>query len=75
MLTKEVSVKNHLLLDKAYIYPATRLPTVPADCHYDYDKGYWVHNGTGKPFVTLDDHQALMSKKRDVETGEDEKGE
>lgn len=68
-------MKDHLLLDKAYIYPRTRLQTVPDGCHYDDDKGYWVDNGTGKPFVTLDKHQALTSKKRDVETGEDEKGE
>jgi hypothetical protein len=75
MLTKEVEVRNHLLLDKAYVYPTTRLPTTPADCHYDYERGYWVNNETLQPFVAMDDHQALMTKKKDVETGEDEKGE
>jgi hypothetical protein len=68
-------VENHLLLDKAYIYPKTRSPLIPEECHYDPTKGFWVHNITGQPFVTLNDHQALMSKKKDVETGEDEKGE
>jgi GH18 family chitinase len=68
-------MESHLFLDKAYVYPKERGPLTPDEYHYDFAKGFWIHNKTGKPFITSDDHQSLMSKKKDIETGEDEKGE
>lgn len=68
-------MKNHLLLQKAYIYPLPKEQTSPKDCTYDHQKGYWVQKLTGQALVTLKDHPRLVTKKCDIETGEDRKGE
>lgn len=72
---QEVDMQGHLLLERAYIYPLPKKPSQPDDCTFDHEKGYWVFNRTGQPLVTLEDHPRLETKKCDVETGEDRKGE
>ncbi len=68
-------MNNHLLLEKAYIYPLPKDPTPPFGCTFDTDKGFWVSDKNAQPLVTLKDHPKLETKKCDVETGEDRKGE
>jgi hypothetical protein len=68
-------MENHLLLEKAYIYPLPKDPSPPSGCQFDHNKGYWIHKDTGQPLVTLKNHPKLTTKKCDVETGEDNKGE
>jgi hypothetical protein len=68
-------MKNHILLDKAYIYPLPKTPLVPTGCIFDNEKGYWVINGSSDPLVQHKDYPILGTKKCDVETGEDRKSE
>jgi len=68
-------MNSHLLLEKAYIYPLPEDPTPPDGCTFDVDKGFWVSDTTSQPMVTLKYHPKLETKKCDVETGEDRKGE
>ena len=68
-------MKDHLLLEKAYIYPLPKEPSPPSGCTFNQNKGYWVFNETGQPLVTVKDHPGLVTKKCDIETGEDRKGE
>lgn len=68
-------MNTHLLLEKAYIYPLPKELHSPSGCTFDHDKGYWVHDETSQPLVTLKDHPKLETKKCDIETGEDQKGE
>lgn len=46
---------------------------MPQGAHYDNKAGCWMLNG--QPFVTLDQFRTQASKKNDMETGEDQKGE
>jgi len=68
-------MNNLLLLEKAYIYPMPKDPTPPAACSFDTGKGFWISDMTAQPMVTLEDHPKLETKKADIETGEDRKGE
>lgn len=68
-------MKRHLLLEKAYIYPLPTKQSSPDGCTFNDNKGYWVYDKTSQPLVTLKEHPKLETKKCDVETGEDQKGE
>jgi hypothetical protein len=68
-------MERHILLDKAYIYPSPKIPSEPVGCNFNHEKGYWVLNGSSKPLVMQKDHPKLETKKCDIETGEDRKGE
>ena len=47
----------------------------PEGCSFDNEKGYWVLDGSKQPFITSEFSSPPRSKKCDVETGEDQKGE
>lgn len=69
-------MNEHILLSKAYIYPIEAIKPELAGCTFDQKKGYWIVNATGQPYV-LDKSMSSppKSKKCDIETGEDQKGE
>lgn len=66
---------KHILLEKAYVYPLPKVSFEPEGCSFDNEKGYWVLDGSKQPFVTSEYSSPPRSKKCDVETGEDQKGE
>lgn len=66
-------MSDHVLIRFATCKPYRDRPDLPADVVYDFDHGYWIKNGV--PLVTLDSCNPPMSKKFDIETGEDQKGE
>lgn len=67
-------MKGHILLERARRYPEpTKVPT-PVGCAFQETHGYWTKNGTNRPMM-LDDPEPVTSKKCDIETGEDQKGE
>jgi len=68
-------MKQHLLLEKAFIYPLPKEEPVLTGCDFDIEKGYWVMNGSNIPLVFDKKGIRPRSKKADVETGEDQKGE
>ncbi|MDD2966305.1 MAG: hypothetical protein PHN64_02260 [Desulfovibrionaceae bacterium] len=67
---------KHILLQKAFIFePAKEIPK-PADCSYNNANGYWQIDSTGEVMITSRTIlEGLVSKKADIETGEDQKGE
>jgi hypothetical protein len=66
-------MSDHLFLEKAYIFPLPKGPSLPKDCTFNHPKGYWIHNETSQALVTLKNHPKLVTKKCDIETGEDKK--
>lgn len=65
---------NHILLEKAFIYPLPKSDPDMSGMTYDNKRGFWVQ-GNGKPAVSDPAFSGPRSKKCDIETGEDQKGE
>lgn len=68
-------MKNHLLLEKAYIYPIDREEADLSNYEFDAIKGYWINCETLEAFILEPAARKPRSKKCDRETGEDQKGE
>jgi len=71
--------QKHILLEKAYIYPSNRDSMTPDGCHYDFANGGWMRREGGTEIFLVkscDPNKPLAgTKKADLETGEDQKGE
>lgn len=65
----------HILLERAFIYPSPKVAFYPDGCIYDEKKGFWMIAGSDVPYILSDNAVQQMTKKCDVETGEDQKGE
>jgi hypothetical protein len=63
----------HILLSTATRKPFQKEPTLPAGAQYDIAAGCWMLEGS--PLVSSDALGAPSTKKNDLETGEDQKGE
>lgn len=70
---------EHILFDKAYIFSQERAGKEPSGCVYDQIKGAWMREENGKEVALVrscDPNKPVAgTKKCDVETGEDVKGE
>lgn len=66
---------EHILLKKAKRYEISSFFPTPDDCTFISCSGYWVSNISGKPMMLGDNPRKPKSKKYDIETGEDQKGE
>ncbi|PYG84275.1 hypothetical protein LY28_03695 [Ruminiclostridium sufflavum DSM 19573] len=66
---------KHILLEKAKCYEINMSLPTPDNCIFFSSIGYWVNSITGKPMMQGDNPRKLQSKKHDIETGEDQKGE
>lgn len=65
---------RHILLEKAITYPEPVELRDPIDCTYDEICGYWkTHDGAAA--IMAEFFPAGETKKCDIETGEDQKGE
>ena len=66
---------EHVLMTYAVRKPYGRTGTMPDGVEYDAGKGYWVKSGM--PLVKSQEFTEVgsMTKKDDIETGEDQKGE
>ena len=71
----EDAMKEHILLEKAYIYDDVQREVIPEGCSYDRNCGLWRIDNTGEVMMIGNYAQKPQSKKCDVETGEDQKGE
>ncbi len=71
--------QSHILIKKAFVYSAKRSPLDPKGCKYDFNKGGWMREENNKEIflVKSKDLNKPMAgtKKADLETGEDQKGE
>ncbi len=68
-------MKEHILLDKAYVYEDIPKELTPEGCSYDREVGLWRVDDTGEVMMIGSYAQRPETKKCDVETGEDQKGE
>lgn len=68
-------MREHVLLDKAYVYEDIPRELTPQGCSYDRRAGLWRFDSTGEVMMISDYAQRPETKKCDIETGEDQKGE
>ena len=66
---------EHLLLASARSYHVSTQDPAPADCEYSLTEGAWVLQDVGSLLVDTPGHAMPTTKKADLETGEDQKGE
>ncbi len=65
---------KHVLLKRATRRRYTEAPRLPSDAIYDSKAGYWKQAGAAM-VRTREFAYSRVSKKCDLETGEDQKGE
>lgn len=68
-------MKEHILLEKAYSYENVHPNLTPEGCSYDRECGFWRVDKTGEAMMIGNYAQKPATKKCDIETGEDQKGE
>lgn len=66
---------EHPLLERARKYTRGEVNLAPTGCSYDAAIGAWRIDETGELWVESPDRKGPRTKKNDVETGEDQKGE
>ena len=72
---KKHNETEHLLLSMSKSYQISTEDLAPQDCEYDLIEGAWVLQGTGSLLVETQDPPTPVTKKQDIETGEDQKSE
>ena len=68
-------MKNHILLQKAFIYKKRKKLLPLKGFVYDEVLGVWKNISDNSLLINARNFRALATKKMDVETGEDHKGE
>ncbi|WP_332399270.1 hypothetical protein [Vibrio metschnikovii] len=67
-------MQQHVLIKLATKKPFSEQPEMPEDAFYDNARGYWIK--AGESLVSYNSgFGTMVTKKCDVETGEDQKGE
>lgn len=65
-------MSEHILLRTAVRTPYKPHPDIPEGASYDAARGFWVYRG----FPWVESRSEMpFTKKADIETGEDQKGE
>nr|VFJ49956.1 MAG: hypothetical protein BECKDK2373B_GA0170837_102644 [Candidatus Kentron sp. DK] len=65
----------HPLLQRARTYPRSNIDLSPPGCEYDDAVGAWRIMETGQLWAETPERVGPATKKFDIETGEDQKGE
>lgn len=66
---------RHILLSRAFEYKKLKDINPPKDFIYDPVLGAWFNQISKLPLIFANDFKAQASKKKDIETGEDNKGQ
>lgn len=66
---------KHILLNRAFEYKKRKDINPPKDYVYNSILGAWFNITNKLPLIFADDFKAQGTKKLDVETGEDNKGQ
>lgn len=66
---------KHILLQKALKYKQRKKIEDPKGFSFDSLIGAWINNVDKSLLILSNDFKALGTKKEDVETGEDQKGQ
>lgn len=67
--------KEHILMEKAFIYDLPQDKPDMTGVYFDNIKGYWLNQSNNQPCIESKIFAAPRTKKADIETGEDRKGE
>ena len=73
--TPEASKPKHLLLATAKSYRVSDQELAPENCEYNLSQGAWVLRDDGSLLVENPQRPRPVTKKFDIETGEDQKGD
>lgn len=69
-------MKNNLVIEKSFKYDSIPVGVdIPNDYVYCEESGYWINKNSNIPMMLDVDGPRPRTKKADVETGEDKKGE
>ena len=69
-------MKNNLVIQQAFKYGVgSSKIDIPTNCRYNTAAGYWINDMTKMPMVLDPEGIKPRTKKCDIETGEDRKGE
>lgn len=68
-------MKKHILLEKAFIYEVPESRQELKGYEYNVEGGFWINKTTLIPLMFDDIDFKPRTKKEDLETGEDRKGE
>jgi hypothetical protein len=68
-------MKKHILIENTFVYPEPNSVSMPENYDYNFQKGYWMEADTGIPMMQSNSPRTPQTKKADIETGEDQKGE
>lgn len=70
-------MNDHILISKAKIYNVSQRNIIPELCTFSQNNGYWIDDNSFMPMMLIDDSKRPkpQTKKFDIETGEDQKGE
>ena len=66
---------KHILLKKKFIYKKRKSVNPPKNYKYNYLLGAWINKLDNSLLILADDFKAQATKKLDIETGEDNKGQ
>jgi hypothetical protein len=67
--------REHIFMKNLFVYDLPKNKPDLDGCCFDDIKGYWKNTGTNKPCIEDASFSAPRTKKADIETGEDKKGE
>lgn len=68
-------MKEHILREKAFTYDLPRTSPDMSGYEFNDEKGYWINQSNKQPCLNDSSFAAPRTKKGDIETGEDKKGE
>jgi hypothetical protein len=68
-------MKKHILLEKMSVYPIKNQTEKMENYSYNQEMGYWINKTTSNPLILEPNAISPRTKKEDIETGEDRKGE
>jgi len=66
---------KHILLNRAFTYKTRKNITPPENYKYDHILGAWKNIEDNTLLILAKDFKAQSTKKYDIETGEDNKGQ
>jgi len=66
---------KNLIIEKSFKCKASRNANIKSNMIYDKILGFWISLTDNKPLILSDNRYKLQTKKEDIETGEDRKGE
>lgn len=68
-------MKEHIIIKNAEKYSIPVQNLSPSGCTYNAKEGFWIDSSSNVAMMKSNNPQKPTSKKCDIETGEDQKGE